>query len=139
MTKEENKKLIEEYPFLLPRNVWTDEVVIDYDYEYTLLDCMPDGWRIAFGDAFLRELKEELVANNMLDEYRVTQIKEKYGELRWYDNGNTRKGFDIIDKYSGLSRKTCIECGMPAKYLTRGWISPYCEDCVPDKEYADKI
>ena len=34
MTKEENKALIERMPYLLPRNVFTDKVVDNYDYEY---------------------------------------------------------------------------------------------------------
>lgn len=38
-----NKKLIKEYPFLLPRNRWTGEVCSDYNYEYTELDAMPEG------------------------------------------------------------------------------------------------
>ena len=32
---EKNKELIKKYPFLLPRNVWTDKVPEDYDYSYT--------------------------------------------------------------------------------------------------------
>jgi hypothetical protein len=38
----------------------------------------------------------------------------------------------IINKYEKLSYKTCIMCGKPAKYITEGWISPYCENCIKD-------
>ena len=31
--------------------------------------------------------REELIKFNYLYEYRILQIKEKYGELRWYDGG----------------------------------------------------
>ena len=34
---EENKELIEKYPFLQPRNVFTDKVSGDYDYSYILI------------------------------------------------------------------------------------------------------
>ena len=34
----------------MPRNRWTGEVPEDYDYSYTELDSMPDGWRKAFGE-----------------------------------------------------------------------------------------
>lgn len=84
---EENKALIVEFPFLLPRNRWTGNVPDDYDYSYTELDDLPDGWRIAFGLQMCRELKEILVKGGGLDVYRITQIKEKNGTLRWYDNG----------------------------------------------------
>ena len=39
-TKEQNKKLIERYPFLMPRNRWTGKVPEDYDYSYTELDAI---------------------------------------------------------------------------------------------------
>ena len=42
--KESNQKLIERFPFLIPRNHWTGKVPEDYDYSYTELDSMPDGW-----------------------------------------------------------------------------------------------
>ena len=42
--KESNQKLIERFPFLMPRNRWAGEVPEDYDYSYTELDSMPDGF-----------------------------------------------------------------------------------------------
>ena len=38
--KESNQKLIERFPFLIPRNRWTGKVPEDYDYSYTELDSM---------------------------------------------------------------------------------------------------
>ena len=58
--KDYNIELISEYPFLLPRDSFFGEIVSDFDYTYSLLDDMPNGWRIAFADDFLKELKEEL-------------------------------------------------------------------------------
>ena len=130
--KQFNKELCEKYPWLIPTNRWTGEIVEDYDYGYTELDQMPEGWRIAFGDQMVGELNQEFVKGGFVNDYRITQIKEKYGGLRWYDNGNTKEGYNIINKYESLSRKTCICCGKPAKYITLGWISPFCEDCIKD-------
>ena len=89
--QEANRKLIERFPFLMPRNRWTDKVPEDFDYSYTELDSMPDGWRKAFGEQMCEEIREELVRANYLDQYRITQIKEKYGSLRWYDFGCTER------------------------------------------------
>ena len=61
MTAEENRNLIERFSFLLPRNCWTGKVPEDYDYSYTELDAMPDGWRKTFGEQLCEELKAELV------------------------------------------------------------------------------
>lgn len=126
----DNRELIKEYPFLLPRNVFTDKVSDTYDYSYTLLDDMPKGWKKAFGEKLCKELKKVLVEDSLLDDYRVTQIKEKFGQLRWYDNCGSEKLYKVIDKYESLSEHTCIECGSKGKMQDLfGWISPYCDEC----------
>jgi len=131
-SQKENKQLCEQYPFLLPRNIWTDEIPKDFDYSYTELDAMPDGWRKAFGLQMCKELKQELIKINKMDEFRIVQIKEKFGELRFYTNWTTNEIEAIINKYTELSRKTCINCGKPATVITTGWISPFCNDCIKD-------
>ena len=128
MIKQHNKELIEKYPFLLPRNVWTGEPIEDYDYSYTELDDMPTGWRIAFGEQLCAELMEAL--GDDAKDYFIEQIKEKYGELRWYPNWGSEKIYDIIDKYTHLSRRICIKCGAPATKISLGWVSPYCDECA---------
>lgn len=128
--KELNKKMVEEFPFLLPRNRWTDKVSEDYDYSYNELWSLDKGWAKAFGYELICELKEALVEANYLDKYRITQIKEKYGTLRWYDFGAPEKVFDIIRKYEQKSYETCIFCGEPAEYETYGWINYVCEKCL---------
>ena len=85
--KESNQKLIERFPFLMPRNRWTGEVPEDYDYSYTELDSMPDGWRKAFGEQMCEDIREELVRAEYLDQYRITQIKEFAGKLAGYEDG----------------------------------------------------
>lgn len=150
--KEENKRLCDTYPFLIPFNrfsgkrinsgekgFWpgTPDVMPEWDYEYTELDEMPDGWRKAFGEQMCAEIKEALLeegGEELLDKYRVDQIKEKYGYLRWYDNFSTKKVHDIINKYEVISSRTCINCGKPATKLSRGWICPWCDECGTDSE-----
>ena len=131
--KKENRRLCEEYPFLIPRNRWTGQIPQEYDYEYTELDNMPDGWRVAFGEQMCAEIKEELVKLRGLDDYRISQIKEKYGSLRWYANFETDTLWKIISKYEKMSMYTCVECGKAATRVTLGWISPYCDDCCRDE------
>ena len=127
---EQNKKLCEDYPFLLPHNRWTDEIPEDFDYSYTELDAMPDGWRKAFGLQMCNELKEALEKIDKINEFRIAQIKEKFGELRFYTNWINDDINKIIVKYEAISRRTCICCGKPATQITTGWISPFCDDCV---------
>jgi len=147
-TTEHNKELCAKYPWLIPTNRWsgkritdgagywpgTPDIVPEWDYENTELDEMPEGWRIAFGEQMCEELQRELEAAGRVDTYRITQIKEKFGWLHWYDYGGTVETDSIIHKYADISQRTCIKCGRPARFVTIGWISPYCEDCVPLNE-----
>lgn len=138
---EENKALIAEFPFLLPRNRWTGNVPDDYDYSYTELDDLPDGWCIAFGLQMCRELKEILVKGGGLDAYRITQIKEKYGTLRWYDNGCPESVSNAYyawqKKYVELSKRTCIICGKRATKESVGYITYYCKECASKCTYGN--
>lgn len=127
-----NKALCERYPFLIPRNVWTDSIVEDYNYEFTELDGMPDGWRKAFGTQFMEELREELIKVNNLNTFRIIQIKEKFGGLRFYINGAppNSKIYDIINKYEDLSFEICEFCGAPGKTEDyQGWLFTWCKNC----------
>ena len=121
-----NKQLVEEYPFLMPRD-WEDKPLEDYDYSFTILDEMPTGWRNAFGEQMCAEIKAALGPD--LEKYRIEQVKEKFGELRWYTNWTSDALEDIIEKYAELSARTCISCGAPATKISIGWISPWCDEC----------
>ena len=132
--QKHNKWLCDTYPWLLPRNVWTDKIPDDYDYSYTILDDMPDGWRDAFGEQICSEIEAILEEADYQDKYRIMQIKEKFGSLRWYDNGAPASIYkriqDVIRRYELISYKTCIACGAPADGLTAGWIMPFCQHCA---------
>lgn len=62
LTEEQlkNKELTKEYPWLIPRNRFTGEIVEDYDYSWTELDAMPKGWKEAFALKLCNELKNAL-------------------------------------------------------------------------------
>ena len=106
----------------------------------TELDAMPTGWRKAFGIQMCKDLKKVLKKHNYLYKYRIIQIKEKFGMLAWYSNGSPNGcEYPIINTYEELSERTCICCGAKAKYITRGWISPYCKKCVPKNVVSDEI
>lgn len=140
--KQENKELLEKYPWLYPVSESTGKPLENYDYSFTWMDDIPLGWNIAFGKQMVEELGALLEKYNYQDEYSICQIKEKFGGLRWYDNGFPTEGYEEykewLDKYEELSFKTCIDCGKPAKYFTRGWITPICEDCAKEYEYTEK-
>lgn len=123
-----NKELIENYPFLRPRSRWTGKIIEGADY--TELDSMEPGWREAFGEQMCQEIKEALIKNEMLDNFRILDIKEKFGMLRFYYFGDDsqRSILNIVGKYEALSKVTCCKCGEIAgqKYLGL----PLCESCI---------
>lgn len=129
-TLKHNQQLIKRYPFLLPRNRFSDEVPEDYFYEYTELDALNTGWRKAFGTALCEELRTALIEINYLYEFRFMQIKQKYGSLRLYCNSAPQKAFDVLDKYEKLSYHYCETCGKPARLTCDGyWYETICQDC----------
>lgn len=142
--------LINKYPFLMPKywnpNTMQYEVDKDYKYTFTLLDEMPDGWRKAFGEMMCEEIYNALIECGGLDDYKIEQIKEKFGQLRWYSYPSYKKVERIINKYSVLSENICIICGKPDVPMTHnGWDSPYCKKCFTTpsdwykKEHQDEI
>ena len=115
--------------------------IIHFPTYYTELDSMDKGWREAFGMNFCKDLRKALIRTGgykLLFGFRILQIKEKYGRLEVYCIGYNDEINKVISKYSKLSEKTCIRCGKPATWISKGWISPYCDDCVPDKINAIK-
>ncbi len=163
-TPEENKKLIEEFPFLLPRNVWSGKVPDDYNYEYTALDTaeMSDAWIEKLLLPMCREIKEELIRaeaertddaaerkrfarwysadtkdiknDDYLHLWQITQTKEKFGSLRLYCNFYTDNMMKIIHKYEKISDRTCYFCGKRATLVSEGYILPYCAKCAKEKQ-----
>ena len=147
-SKIDYESLIQYFPFLLPRNVWTDKPIKDYQYDWCLgIDELPDGWARLFL-LYCKHMRKELILYKYLDKFRFSQIKEKYGDMRLYNNGVPRdsKCSDLECIYSHLSTYVCQECGKPAKYITMGWVEQLCRDCFikqypnenPDKTYCKK-
>ena len=113
MVKEYNKELIEKYPWCIPPDRWDPLYVHpqginpDYDYTWTMLDDMPDGWRIAFGEDFCADIQAiyETLPDGMSD---------------------------VIRKYEEKSHGICVNCGKPATLISTGWICPWCDDCAKE-------
>lgn len=131
------------YPFYREHNRWTGKFM---GYKYTEYDSIPNGWQIAFGKQLSEDikkagkesrkrLKKHLSWRKML---YWEQIKEKWGELCLYASATTEIRA-VLDRYEMMSSCYCIECGKPARYLTKGYVSFLCEDCmIKDIKSGDK-
>ena len=126
------------YPFLkvAPSDVY--DWVRGYDDIW--LDYIPKGWRKAFGWKLCKDLKKYLKDHNITD-YKVIQVKEKFGGLRWYHESKFAREIkeNVIDKYESLSYYCCVNCGKREDWWSSGYFLPYCDDCknkITDKQFT---
>jgi len=77
----------------------------------------------------------------------ASQVKEKFGGLRFYVEGATERQYAVISFIESLSYQVCENCGsMKDIGQTQGWISTICKECNdknPDKyknwkQYTEK-
>lgn len=57
----------------------------------------------------------------------ASQVKEKFGGLRFYVNGATDKHWNYINFAESMSYRTCEVCGAPGKTYTDGWHRTLCD------------
>ncbi len=116
----ETKTNIEKYLISiggLKNGVFTDREPITSRY---FISC-DDGWL-----DLIEDLIKELIDAGWNKE--ITQIKEKFGGLRFYINEGSDEIFDIIRKYEEKSYIICEICGKPGKLIkNNGWYKTVCE------------
>ena len=80
-----------------------------------------DGWYLI--------LLNLSIALELLDEdIQVTQIKEKFGGLRFYIGPATERAHKLIEEAEELSMETCEECGEPGRSRSDlDWITTLCD------------
>lgn len=147
-----NAMLCVRYPFMAPRSDWTDELLWNradtangYDVEwankefaYTYLSDFPSGWQHRIALPLLEDIRSALYSpsrrewSENLARFDVLQIKEKFGELRFYCGGAKNDlPSDVIDVYTELSRSLCLSCGRAygTRFQAHGWWHPICFAC----------
>ena len=85
--------------------------------------AVEDGWF-----DILMDLSVKLEAMEGIADIHVTQVKEKFGGLRFYINSGTAKMFDAIDEAEGRSYETCETCGKPGEIRRSGWLTVLCDE-----------
>lgn len=125
MKKELDEALCKEFPTLF-RNRYGDMRTTAMCWGF---DC-GDGWYDLIKEA-CRKIVEAC------PEATMTQVKEKYGDLRLYHAGNDQS-YKVEDWACRESTKICEVCGKLGKTLTTsgddyGWYSTLCP------EHAEKL
>jgi hypothetical protein len=60
---------------------------------------------------------------------RASQVKEKYGGLRFYMTSATDEMYDLISEAEHKSEEICEVCGNEGRPSGEGWITTLCNSC----------
>lgn len=134
MNEENTKKLYERYSLLFRRRDRNDcESLMRYGFS-----C-GDGW-FDLIDECARKLEQEIYATYEVDVSKcvpfATQVKEKFGKLRFYMSNQTHEMSRIIGIAEEKSGRTCEWCGKDGHDNHPGshWIRTLCDGCAAKRE-----
>lgn len=115
MKKELKEKLIQDYPALFSGRGSPD----CGDGWYTIVDGLCD---------ILTNHIQYAIPEEIRDQVYVTQIKEKFGGLRFYMNHEDDFMTGAITMAEYISDRTCERCGLPGtKRTIGGWVLTLCD------------
>lgn len=125
MNEKNTKKIFKDFPNLyIGKDKSIRESLMPFGFE-----C-EDGW---FN--LIYELSKKITELDPEGKVEASQVKEKFGGLRFYINGAPREIHDLINKYEKSSYQTCEICGAKGKLRPDlGWVKTLC-----DKHYKKII
>ena len=127
MKEELEKQLFDKYPNLYAdKDLPCTQSLVCFGFE------MENGWYSIIDE--LSSKLEELIVKFKQDfpneeHPKASQMKEKFGGLRFYMTSATDKMFALIDEAEKKCDHTCEICGEPGKLQPKGWLSVRCEKC----------
>ena len=128
MTPDKDKALCEKYPKIFrDRNASMRVTAMCWGFS-----C-GDGWYDLIDTLLLcieGNLKPEQVVY-------ISQIKEKFGTLRFYGHGGDDKIRAMIEFAESFSSKICEQCGSPGKTKGRGWYYTACAAHTKEGDHED--
>lgn len=97
-------------------------------------------WELAAAEKRRVELENAIATANLIEEHpisdplqpisqvRATQVKEKFGTLRFYCSGGDEYISGAISMATAMSAKTCETCGAPGTVGGGPWIRAACPE-----------
>jgi len=139
MREELDKALVEKYPLIFKnRHGDMRETLMCWGFEHG------DGWYPII-DSLCGNIQNHIdwqtKQGKTVPQVVATQVKEKFGTLRFYYDG----GDDVIDGMVRMAESwsavACEECGTPGTQNSRGWIKTLCETHRREREdqYENRI
>jgi hypothetical protein len=77
----------------------------------------------------------------VVEQVVVTQIKEKFGGLRFYYDGGDDKIQGMVRMAESWADHTCEECGKPGKSRSGRWIKTLCDEHDAERQarYQERL
>ena len=145
MKEELQKKLYEKYPKIFSqKDLPMSETCMCWGI------CHDDGWYNIL-DTLCARIQHHINYKNCEGEYELmrkhrppepdgtwvqvrqveaTQVKEKWGGLRFYYNGGDEFINGLVTFAESISLRTCETCGVPGRPTKKGWIRTMCKPCA---------
>jgi ribosomal protein L37AE/L43A len=119
--------IIKKYPELFGEPPYDPkETLICFGFEVS------NAWLPILEKGF-REMAK-IVKRDEFTDFKVIQVKEKFGGLRVYTNYYTDEIDKIIDRMEEQCAHTCEQCGSSEGKLRQdGWWQTLCDDCYNKK------
>ncbi len=123
----------------------------EYDLHYNqIIETAKQGDFKLFDEHYSRIFKESLEerraeiveeeprsVTELISQVVVTQVKEKFGTLRFYYTGGGDRYVDgLVGMAEEMSSVTCETCGAPGKLRGRGWYYTACDEHTKKEDFA---
>jgi len=134
MRQELDEKLCKDYPKIFAnRHEDMKTTAMCWGFECS------DGWYPLI-NLLCREIQWHIDKNAKegTTQFVASQVKEKYGGLRFYGDGGDDKIRNFIWFAESMSTITCEKCGAPGKRRGRGWIYTACDAHTREEDLIDE-
>lgn len=128
MSPEKQDHLKNKFPKIFSNNFYFE----CGDGWFDLLDCLCEDIQSYINWKYKEMPVEELPTVQV----EATQVKEKFGGLRFYHFGGDDETNGMISFAESFSYKVCESCGNKGELYKNGWHRTHCEPC--EKEYQQK-
>lgn len=136
MKKELDDKLVQDFPNLYAdRNASMQVTCMCWGFP-------GDGWFDLIYDLSKKlEFLILLLPDEQRKEMKASQVKEKFGGLRFYMTYYNEDMAKLIREAENKSYHICEECGKPGQLVKAGWYYTSCKDCAKPEhknQFKDK-
>ena len=131
MEEKKLEELTKKYPAIFEGRTLPNGDVVPFHFE-----C-DNGWYDII-DVLCSNIQRE----NEMESYRLkregeeyapviaSQVKEKFGGLRFYVDGHNDRVSGMITMAESMSYRTCEVCGKPGRPRRYAWVQTHCEDHI---------